>query len=222
MGFGEFGHADNCCGRNDLYAVIVQLALMIEGQEGVTWEQWVAIARACEQHGIPTLLRSDHYMTLRDDRSDRDATDAWGLLCALAAVTERLRLGTLVSPATFRHPSVLARLVATADAISGGRVELGLGAGWHEREHTAHGFPYPDTKTRMDMLEEQLQIVLGSWSPKASSRSPASTTGWTRRCATEAGAAPHPPLIMGGALGPRSARLAAAYADEYNVLCAEA
>ncbi len=193
---------------------------MIEGQEGVTWQQWVAIARACELHGVPTLLRSDHYMTLRDDRSDRDATDAWGLLCALAAVTDTLRLGTLVSPATFRHPSVLARLVATADAISGGRVELGLGAGWHEREHAAHGFPYPDTRTRMDLLEEQLQIVLGSWAEREFSFAGEHYRLQHGDARPKPVQAPHPPLIMGGALGPRSARLAATYADEYNVLSA--
>src|SRR5437763_10471611 len=110
----------------------MELCLMIEGQEGVSWEQWVALARACEAHGIQTLFRSDHYLNL--DRSDpkRPALDAWATINALAAVTQTLRLGTLVSPATFRHPSVLAKQVATADQVSAGRVELGLGAGWHE------------------------------------------------------------------------------------------
>src|SRR5947209_1494011 len=140
----------------------MDLCLMIEGQEGVTWPDWRAIARACGQAGISTLFRSDHYLNLDGGHPERGSLDAWGTINALAVVTSTLRLGTLVSPATFRHPSSLAKLVVTADQISGGRVELGLGAGWHEREHAAHGFPFPDTRTRVDMLEEQLQVVLGS------------------------------------------------------------
>ena len=98
----------------------MELCLMIEGQEGVTWPQWVALARACEAHGIQKLFRSDHYLQLVG--AERGSLDAWGTLCALAATTSTLRLGTLVSPATFRHPSELAKLVTTADRISGGRV----------------------------------------------------------------------------------------------------
>ena len=122
----------------------------------------MALAQACEQHGIPALFRSDHYMNL-DGAPGAGGARRWGTMCALAAVTSKLRLGTMVSPATFRHPSELAKLVATADHISGGRVELGLGAGWHEREHEAYGFPFAPTRNRMDVLEEQLQIVLGNW-----------------------------------------------------------
>src|SRR5215217_5902039 len=106
---------------------------MIEGQEDVTWEDWVAIAQACERPGLEALLRSDHYLSV-DGAEARGSLDAWGTLCALAAITTDLRLGSLVSPATFRHPSVLARLAVTADHISGGRVELGIGTGWMERE----------------------------------------------------------------------------------------
>ncbi len=107
------------------------------------------------------------------------ALDAWGTICGLAAVTTTLRLGTMVSPATFRHPSNLAKLVATADHISDGRVELGLGAGWHEREHAAYGFPFADTRTRLDVLEEQLQVVLGQLGSRTRSRTGASTTCWS-------------------------------------------
>src|ERR1017187_9636817 len=139
----------------------MDLCLMIEGQEGVTWRQWQALALACERHSIPALFRSDHY--LDSVHPERGSLDAWGTLDALAAVTSTLRLGTMVSPATFRHPSELAKLVATADHVSGGRVELGLGAGWHEPEHEAYGFPFPPTGLRMDILHEQLQIVLGNW-----------------------------------------------------------
>jgi F420-dependent oxidoreductase-like protein len=197
----------------------MELCLMIEGQEGVTWPQWRALATACEQHGIPALFRSDHYLNLDGQHPERGSLDAWGTLCALAAVTTTLRLGTMVSPATFRHPSELAKLVTTADHVSGGRVELGLGAGWHEREHEAHGFPFASTKVRMDVFEEQLQVVLGNWTGTA--QSPFSFDGehYTLRdldAQPKPVQSPHPPLIIGGSGGPRSARLAAAHADEYN------
>jgi F420-dependent oxidoreductase-like protein len=191
---------------------------MIEGQEGVSWEQWVALARACEENGLPAMFRSDHYLNLDGAHPERGALDAWGTLNGLAAVTSRLRLGTLVSPATFRHPSLLAKLVVTADHVSGGRIELGLGAGWHEREHTAYGFPFPATRVRMEILEEQLQVVLGSWAEE-----PLSFQGKHYQLADLTAEPkpiqrPHPPLIMGGLAGPRSASLAASYADEYNTV----
>jgi F420-dependent oxidoreductase-like protein len=200
----------------------MDLCLMIEGQEGVSWPQWVAIATACERHGVRSLFRSDHYMNLDGQHPERGALDAWGTLCGLAAVTTQLRLGTMVSPASFRHPSILAKLVVTADHISEGRIELGLGAGWHEREHAAYGLPFADTRTRMDVLEEQLQIVLGAWGDK-----PFSFEGrHYQLAALEAQPKPvqrpHPPLIMGGSAGPRGARLAARYADEYNTTFASA
>src|SRR3954453_6819741 len=113
---------------------------MIEGQEGVTWPQWLHLARTCESAGIPTLFRSDHYLNLDGRHPERGSLDAWITLAALAAATSELRLGTLVSPTTFRHPSILAKAVTTADHISGGRIDVGIGAGWHEREHRAYGF----------------------------------------------------------------------------------
>src|SRR6266540_5136429 len=102
---------------------------MIEGQEGVTWDQWVAIAEACEEHGIETLFRSDHYLSGFDETRP-PSLDAWSTIAALAARTTKLRLGTLVSPVTFRHPALLARCAATADVASGGRIEVGIGSGW--------------------------------------------------------------------------------------------
>ena len=135
---------------------------MIEGQENVGWEDWVAIAGACEAHGIEALFRSDHYIGLAGE-SARGALDAWGTLCGLAAITSRLRLGTLVSPATFRHPAVLAKLAVTADHISGGRVEVGMGAGWHEREHALFGFDFPPQRERRARLEAQLETVHRHW-----------------------------------------------------------
>jgi F420-dependent oxidoreductase-like protein len=195
---------------------------MIEGQEGVSWEQGVALARACEEHGIPALFRSDHYMSLDGRHPEPGSLDAWGTLCALAAVTERLRLGTLVSPVTFRHPSNLARLVASADQISGGRIELGLGAGWHEREHKAHGFPFPPLDERLELLAEQLEIVLGSWG-----EGPFSFAGRHYRleqldAQPKPVQRPRPPLLLGGNAGPRGAALAARFADEYNTVFATA
>src|SRR3954470_22023523 len=135
---------------------------MIEGQEGVAWADWVALAEACERLGFEALFRSDHYLSV-DGRGERGSLDAWATIAALAAVTDTVRLGTLVSPATFRHPSELAKVVVTADHVSGGRVELGMGTGWLEAEHEAYGFPFPPLGKRMERLEEQLQIVNGSW-----------------------------------------------------------
>jgi F420-dependent oxidoreductase-like protein len=189
---------------------------MIEGQEGVTWPDWQALARACEEHGIPALFRSDHYLNLDGLHPERGALDAWGTLCALAAVTSTLRLGTLVSPATFRHPSNLAKLVVTADHISGGRVELGLGAGWHEREHAAYGFSFPAVGNRVDTLEEQLEIVLGNWGEEQFSFDGARYALRELDARPKPVQRPHPRLIMGGNAGPRSAALAARFADEYN------
>src|SRR3954447_13351406 len=140
----------------------MRFAVMIEGQEDVTWEDWLDLARTCERLGFETLFRSDHYLSVMGART-RGALDAWATVCGLAAATSTVRLGTLVSPATFRHPSVLAKLAVSADHISGGRVELGIGAGWHEAEHSAYGCPSPRMRTRMDRLAEQVEIVPRSW-----------------------------------------------------------
>jgi alkanesulfonate monooxygenase SsuD/methylene tetrahydromethanopterin reductase-like flavin-dependent oxidoreductase (luciferase family) len=192
----------------------MDLCVMIEGQEGVSWSQWKAIADACERHGIPALFRSDHYLPL-DGHADRDVLDAWGCICGLAATTTILRLGTLVSPSTFRHPSVLAKLAATADQVSDGRIEIGLGAGWHVGEHLAFGFAFPPLRERIDILAEQLDILLGLWGPGGFSYS-----GQRYELAT-VDSQPKPvqspmPLIIGGSAGPRSADLAARFANEYN------
>src|SRR3954470_23461353 len=139
--------------------------LMIEGQEDVSWEQWQRLAATAEQLGFTALMRSDHYLSV-DGHGTRGALDAWGTITALAATTDTLRLGTLVSPATFRHPSVLAKAVVTADHVSGGRVELGIGTGWLEAEHTAYGFPFPPMGERMTVLSEQLEIIHRQWTER--------------------------------------------------------
>src|ERR671923_229461 len=130
----------------------MRIALMVEGQEGVSWEEWLALAEACEAHGIEAMFRSDHYSSQTD--TNRLATDAWTLLGALAARTSTLRFGTLVSPVTFRHPSVVARAAATVDHVSGGRVEVGMGAGWMELEHERFSFAFPPVGERVAMLAE--------------------------------------------------------------------
>ncbi len=188
---------------------------MIEGQEGVSWEDWLALAKACEAHGVPGLFRSDHYLNL-GGIADRGSLDAWATISALAAVTSTLRLGTLVSPATFRHPSELAKVVVTADHVSDGRVELGLGAGWHEPEHRAYGFPFTPIRERMDRLEEQLEIVHGTWTEPSFSFSGAYYGLDDLDAQPRPVQRPHPPLLMGGSGGPRSAARAARWADEYN------
>jgi F420-dependent oxidoreductase-like protein len=188
---------------------------MIEGQENVTWDDWGAIARATEEAGLEALFRSDHYLSVQGDPS-RGSLDAWATLAALAAVTSRIKLGTLVSPVTFRHPSVLAKNVVTVDHVSGGRVEVGMGAGWHVAEHRAFGFPFPDTRARMDMLEEQLEIVNGEWVEGAFSFEGRHYRLESVDALPKPVQRPRPNLIVGGGAGPRSAMLAARFADEYN------
>jgi F420-dependent oxidoreductase-like protein len=196
----------------------VDVFLMIEGQEGVGWDQWVDLARACERHGLHGLFRSDHYLSF-DDPRERGALDAWTTLAGLAAVTERIRLGTMVSPVTFRHPALLAKAVVTADHISGGRVELGIGAGWFEREHRAFGFPFPSDAERIEVLSEQVEIVHRLWDRDEDEVSFEGSHYRLESCPSlpKPVQEPHPPLILGGGAGPRAAALAARWADEYNI-----
>ena len=171
----------------------MRLALMIEGQEGVTWEDWLALAVACEEHGVQALFRSDHYLSPTDPA--RPALDAWAVIPALAARTERLELGTLVSPVTFRPAAILANASMTAQEVSGGRVSLGMGTGWMQAEHKAFGLPFPKMKTRVRWLAEQIEDVRRFWSD-----------------------GPHPRLIVGGSGLSGTVGPAARWADEYNTL----
>jgi alkanesulfonate monooxygenase SsuD/methylene tetrahydromethanopterin reductase-like flavin-dependent oxidoreductase (luciferase family) len=182
----------------------MRICLMIEGQEGVSWEQWVALARATEEAGLEGLFRSDHYRSIgRGDPAG--SLDAWATLAGLAAVTERIRLGTLVSPVTFRRAPVLAKVVTTVDHISNGRVELGLGAGWFESEHQAYGFAFPPQRERLDELDRQLAEIVRQWTE--------ADDIWPKPVQT-----PHPPIIVGGSAKPRTVRAAVAWADEYNTV----
>lgn len=194
----------------------MRVCLMIEGQESVTWEEWLELARACEDGPIDALFRSDHYQSVMG-RTERGSLDAWATICGLAAVTSTLRLGTLVSPVTFRHPSVLAKNVVTADHISGGgRIELGMGSGWLEAEHEAYGFPFPSTGERVRMFEEQIEIVSRQWDEE-----PVDFEGEQYRI-KGGNAQPkplsRPNLIVGGSAKPRTLAAAARWADEYNLV----
>ncbi len=161
---------------------------MVEGQEGVDWSQWLALGRAAEAAGLEGLFRSDHYRSIvRGEPAG--SLDAWAVLAALAATTERIRLGTMVSPVTFRPAAVLAKNVATVDHISNGRVELGIGAGWYEAEHETYGLPFGTTGERLDELDRQLAEIT-----RQLTRS--------RRRAAAAGAAARPPIIVGGRAKP--------------------
>ena len=202
--------------RLPIASAAVELCLMIEGQEDVTWPDWVALADACEASGLAALFRSDHYLS-GDGLNGRGSHDAWTTLAALAARTSRIRLGTMVSPVTFRHPSLVANAATTVDHVSGGRVELGLGAGWYELEHQVYGFPFPPMAERMAMLEEQLEIVTRQWSEQEFSF--AGSHYQLDRCQTPFKPLQSPlPLIVGGAGKRRTVELAARFAQEYNVV----
>lgn len=183
---------------------MVRICLMIEGQEGVTWPQWLALAEATERAGLEALFRSDHYRSIvRGEPAG--SLDAWATLAALAARTTRIRLGTLVSPVTFRPPSVLAKSAVTVDHVSGGRVELGIGAGWFEAEHATYGFPFGTQRPRLDELDRQLAEITRQWSEADDVRP---------RPLQQ----PRPRIIVGGRAKPRTLAAAVRYADEYNTV----
>ena len=198
----------------------MQLRIFTEPQQGASYEQQLAIARAAEAGGFDAFFRSDHYLGIGGVDGLPGPTDSWVTLGALARETERIRLGTMVTSATFRLPGVLAISVAQVDQMSGGRVELGLGAGWFEAEHAAYGIPFPPLAERFDRVEEQLAVVTGLWATPVGERfsfagkhysltdSPALPKPVQR---------PRPPVIVGGKGTRRTPRLAATYADEFNV-----
>ena len=197
----------------------VQLRIFTEPQMGATYDDLLAVARRTEETGFDAFFRSDHYLTMNGDGLP-GPTDAWVTLAGLARETSRIRLGTLVTAATFRLPGPLAISVAQVDQMSGGRVELGIGSGWYADEHTAYGIPFPPLGERFDRYEEQLAVVTGLW------RTPVGETfdfdGEHYRLSGSP-ALPKPvqdggiPVIVGGAGRRRTPRLAARYADEFNV-----
>ncbi len=198
----------------------MELRIFTEPQQGADYGRLLAVARASEQLGFDAFFRSDHYLNMGDGDGLPGPTDAWLTLAGLAVQTSRIRLGTLMSPVTFRYPGPLAISVAQADEMSGGRVELGLGAGWFEAEHTAYGIPFPPTAERFDRLEEQLAIITGLWETPVGQRFsyagkyyPVSDSPALPKPA----ARPRPPVLIGGRGLRRTPQLTARYADEYNV-----
>jgi alkanesulfonate monooxygenase SsuD/methylene tetrahydromethanopterin reductase-like flavin-dependent oxidoreductase (luciferase family) len=202
----------------------VRLCLSIEIQEGMSYADTLTMTRAAEDLGFEAALLAEHYYASGiAERYDgglgsRMAADAWVFLGALARDTTRIRLGTLVSPVTFRHPSVLAKMAATLDHVSNGRAELGIGAGWFAQEHSSFGFDFPEPARRVDLLQEQLEVITGLWS-----QDPFSYTGkhyqlQGARFTPKPVQSPRPTLIVGGsARAERLPRLAGRYADEYTI-----
>ncbi|WCN80227.1 LLM class F420-dependent oxidoreductase [Micromonospora sp. LH3U1] len=198
----------------------MELRIFTEPQQGATYDQLLAVARCAEDAGYGAFFRSDHYLMMGDATGEPGPTDAWTTLAGLARDTSSIRLGTLMTAATFRLPGPLAITVAQVDQMSGGRVELGIGTGWYAEEHTAYGIPFPPLAERFDRLEEQLAVITGLWSTPAGERFahagryyPVSDSPALPKPVQQ----PRPPILLGG-MGPkRTPRLAARYADEFNL-----
>jgi F420-dependent oxidoreductase-like protein len=198
---------------------LADLRVFTEPQQGATYDDLLAVARRAETLGYGAFFRSDHYLKMANVSGLPGPTDSWVVLAGLARDTTAIRLGTLVSSATFRTPGELAIIVAGVDQMSGGRVELGLGAGWYEAEHHAYGIPFPDVRVRFDNLEEQLAIVSGLWSTPPGEAFSYEGAIWQLH---DSPALPKPvqpdgpPIIVGGKGPSRTPALAARYADEFN------
>ena len=195
----------------------MEFCLSIEIQEGMSYADTLAMTLAGEATGFHSALLAEHYYA-SSGRPELMSADAWVFLGALARDTERIRLGTLVSPVTFRHPAVLAKMAATLDHLSNGRAELGIGAGWLVDEHRAYGFPFGSGPERVDLLEEQLQVITGLWSQDPFSHAGAHYHLEECRFTPRPVQLPRLPILIGGASNAtRLPRLAARYADEYVI-----
>jgi F420-dependent oxidoreductase-like protein len=202
----------------------MRLRIFTEPQQGASYATLRRVAKATEDLGFDAFFRSDHYLKMGGVSGEPGPSDAWATLAALAVETSRIRLGTLVTSATFRYPGPLAIAVAGIDEMSGGRVELGIGAGWYEAEHAAYGIPFPPTGERFDRLEEQLAIITGLWQTPAGEKFGYECTYY--QVADSPGLPkpvqrPRPPVIIGGHGPRRTPALAAKYADEFNIAFAK-
>jgi F420-dependent oxidoreductase-like protein len=197
----------------------VALRIFTEPQQGASYDQLLAVARTAEECGYDAFFRSDHYLKMGSATGLPAYTDAWTTLAGLARDTTTIRLGTLVTPTTFRPVGTFPVTVAEVDHMSSGRIEVGLGAGWYRNEHDAYGLDFPSDRGRYDLLEDQLAILHGVWTTDAESFDHEGLTCSVHLQATALRPLqqPHPPIILGGHGGPRGARLAATYADEFNV-----
>jgi F420-dependent oxidoreductase-like protein len=196
------------------------LRIFTEPQQGADYTTLLRVAKATEEYGFDAFFRSDHYLKMGDVSGLPGPSDAWVTLAGLARETERIRLGTLVTAATFRLPGPLAISVANVDDMSGGRVELGLGTGWYDDEHTAYGIPFPGLGERFDRLEEQLEIITGMWETPADKTFDFAGTHYQvtgSPALPKPAQRPRPPIIIGGVGAKRTPRLAARFADEFNV-----
>lgn len=197
----------------------MDLRIFTEPQQGASYDDQLRVAQAAEAAGYDAYFRSDHYVAMGDASGEPGPTDSWVTLGGLARETSTIRLGTLVTSATFRLPGPLAIAVAQVDAMSGGRVEFGLGSGWFAEEHSAYGIPFPPVGERFDRLTEQLEILTGLWGTLPGERFSFSGRHYT---VTDSPALPKPvqpkvPLIVGGLGAKRTPELAARFADEFNV-----
>jgi alkanesulfonate monooxygenase len=193
--------------------------IFVEPQQGASYDQLVTMAQAVEAAGFDAFFRSDHFLAMGGDGLP-GPSDAWVTLAGIARETERIRLGTLVTSATFRLPGLLAVEVAQVDAMSGGRVELGLGAGWYDAEHSAYGVPFPPLGERFERLEEQFAILTGLWCTPAGETFSFDGQHYHLKdspALPKPVQQPHPPLIVGGGGARRTPRLAATYAQEFNL-----
>ncbi|GAA4584001.1 LLM class F420-dependent oxidoreductase [Planotetraspora phitsanulokensis] len=196
----------------------MKLRIFTEPQQGATYDDLLVVAQAAERLGFDAFFRSDHYQRIGAGDPGVGSTDAWVTLAGLARETSHIRLGTLVTPTTFRLPGPLAISVAGVDQMSGGRVELGLGAGWYDDEHHAYGIPFPPVRERFDRLEEQLEIITGLWgAAKSFSYEGAHYSVVDSPALPKPVQSPRPPLILGGFGARRTPSLVARFADEYNV-----
>src|SRR5215472_1770527 len=198
----------------------MQLRIFTEPQQGASYDTLLAVAKASEDLGFDAFFRSDHYLKMGSVTGLPGPTDAWITLAGLARDTSRVRLGTLMSPATFRYPGPLAISVAQVDHMSGGRVEFGFGTGWYETEHAAYGIPFPPLGERFEWFAEQLAIITGLWETPVGETFSFTGTHYT---VTDSPALPktvqqpRPPVLIGGGGAKRTPRLAARYADEFNL-----